>query len=127
MKNIEDTGSQYVYTRPGLNVDNLDLLNADKTPTHIKEAYFSQTSEDGSVRRVPFNRMAVNREESVLTIEILGDSLSISGLEEIMEFMMDTGSFGNGLNSLKGRGVTKYELESQVIGIGVDYSQDNSK
>ncbi|MEK6908823.1 MAG: hypothetical protein AABX23_02100 [Nanoarchaeota archaeon] len=109
-----------VYTSSYLDIQVKDLDSSEATTGRIEDAYFFELGMNRSVQ-IEFNRKKVENGSSGLMIRVKGTlgtaTVSIVGLQRIVDFMCDFDCIGKDLSTLKGREVRKYDSMRLLAGI----------
>ncbi len=110
----------YIQSTDGTTVH--DLGKTMQELGNIERAYFSKLVPDRIVCGIRFNRNEIERENIGLTIKVKSfhgspDSISITGLEDITDFMIETNAFERGLLSLSDKPILRYNSGTQLVGI----------
>lgn len=121
---IEYNG-QRVYTASNRNTTVSDLARASAVSMIIDDAYFFKLDGDRNTDRLPlFDRKEVENLNSGLMVQVnegsVIASVPIAGLDNIVGFILDTGTLGQDLSTLKGREVTAYSAYPTLLGIGIN-------
>lgn len=94
------------------------------TTVPIIDAYFFTLSPERDIVKEDFDKNKVSKADMGLMIDVkapFGEAgLSISGLDEIVSFLVNTGTLGKDLSVLQGREVTAYLLGKSLYGIGIE-------
>ena len=123
MKTLRYDG-QNVYTNSTNRVTVPDLKRAKVEPAKIREVSFYDIDTPNMVK-TDFNKNRILKEKSGLYVLVNFESYGtagvlIAGLDRICSFLADIQSLGSDLSVLEGRGVTSYNKEKKLIGIGVN-------
>ncbi|TAL51486.1 MAG: hypothetical protein EPN86_06570 [Nanoarchaeota archaeon] len=94
------------------------------TTAPVTDAYFFTLSPERDIVKEDFDKSKVSKADMGLMIEVsvpFGEAgLSIAGQEDIVSFLVNTGTLGKDLSVLQGREVTAYVLGKSLYGIGIE-------
>ncbi|MEK6899266.1 MAG: hypothetical protein AABW79_04180 [Nanoarchaeota archaeon] len=107
-----------VYTPLNREVSERDLATARIETGNIEEAYFYEFGEG--------SRAYLNKEKAVdglscLSIRVKGNNncIEITGLDKIVDFMIDSKCFGFDLSTLRGKPIEIYNCGADLLGISI--------